>query len=185
MDTTWGVEVLAFLADLQSETEAFLPNGKLPVSIEHRRETQIYHGHPNFHGKGHWRDWVLVDWGGGDWLPAHIWCFVTLSNMPRGRNDRIKFGGIFLEDGVYAVVELASYDAVEGNPNKLDLFTPMTLEVEGIDQDGDVMGRKFYLADTEAILGPCILIPDIGGPQNAYFQVKNFGQRGLQNLLAG
>ena len=172
-DTTWGLEIITFLNELQNVTMPFLPNGKLPVRTEHKRDQQIYHGHPNFRGKGFWRDWVLVDWGGGSVLPAHIWCFVVLSNMPKGRNQRIEFGGINLEDGVFAVVESANYDDDEDGGHQSDLFTPLTLEVEGIDQDGDVSGRKFYLADTEAFVGPCILIPDIGGPPNAYFQVKN------------
>jgi len=40
---------------------------------------------------------------------------------------------------------------------------------EGLD---DTPNRKFYLADTEALVGPCIVIPDIGGDPNEYFQVK-------------
>ena len=32
--------------------------------------------------------------------------------------------------------------------------------------------RTFYLADKEAFVGPCCVIPDIGGPSNRYFVVK-------------
>ena len=31
----------------------------------------------------------------------------------------------------------------------------------------------FYLADTNAIVDPCCVIPDEGGEVNAFFQVKN------------
>ena len=66
-------------------------------------------------------------------------------------------------------------DRITGNlaTLKSDLFVPLDLEVQGIDEDGDVTGRRFYLANTEAIVGPCCVVPDIGGPKNRYFQVKN------------
>ena len=44
--------------------------------------------------------------------------------------------------------------------------------MEGFDDDGDVVGRTFYLANTEAFIAPCCVIPNIGGRENAYFQVK-------------
>jgi hypothetical protein len=55
------------------------------------------------------------------------------------------------------------------------------LDVQGVDEDGYLSGRTFYLADVEAFEGPCIVIPDIGGPPNAYFQVKN--RSGWSNLF--
>ena len=67
----------------------------------------MFHGHPNFRGDGPWRDWATIDWGTTEGeLPCHIWCFVSLENMPTGR-DSLEFGGIRLRDGVYAVVECA------------------------------------------------------------------------------
>ena len=170
--TTWGVEIINFLNELQNLTADYLPKGKLPVYTEHRRGSLIYHAHPNYRGNGFWRDWTLVDWVGYGVNPAHIWCFVELQNMPKGRNA-INYGGILLTDGVYGVVESAEYDDIDDQEDQtLDLFTPLTLEVEGI-EDGEVTGRIFFLADVEAFVGPCIVIPDIGGPPNAYFQVKN------------
>ena len=76
---------------------------------------------------------------------------------------------------MYAVVESASYDDVleDGEQKMSDFFTPLTLEVNGIDQDGNVEARIFFLVEVEAFCGSCIVIPDIGGPPNAYFQVKN------------
>ena len=36
-----------------------------------------------------------------------------------------------------------------------------------------VSGFRFYLADVEAIVCPLAVIPDIGGPANCYFLVKD------------
>ena len=47
---------------------------------------------------------------------------------------------------------------------------------EGLDEDGEVIGRSFFLSDTDAIVAPCCVVPDIGGQTNAYFQVKNRNQ---------
>ena len=55
---------------------------------------------------------------------------------------------------------------------KSDLFVPLVKEVQHINKDGEVDGRKFYLADTEAFVRACAVIPDIGGPPNSYFMVK-------------
>ena len=174
-NTSWVVEIIDFLARLQDETAAFLPDRKLRILTEQQRGGVTFRGHPNFQGRGFWRDWAVVDWGAGyGKIPAHIWCFVELPAMPTG-GSTIKFGGITLKKGVYAVVESAAYDAVEDTTKISDLFTPMTLEVEALDAD-DHVTRRFFLADTDAIVGPCIVIPDIGGPPNAYFQVKNRSQ---------
>ena len=37
-----------------------------------------------------------------------------------------------------------------------------------MDVTGDIVGRRFYLAETEAIVGSCAMIPDIGGPPNRH-----------------
>jgi hypothetical protein len=52
-----------------------------------------------------------------------------------------------------------------------DLMMPVLKEVE-IGADGKVQNRIFYLADTEAFVGPCCAVPDIGGPTNRYFVLK-------------
>ena len=172
-ETIWMSEVVVFLNELQRKVIANIPDLYLPVLTAHKRGDTMFRGHPNFRCEGPWKDWALVDWGAGEGtLLSHIWCFVSLSQMPIG-NQRIQHGGITLKDGVYAVVEVAQYDTNTQEQTKSDLFTPLLLETKGIDSDGDVVGRRFFLADTSAIVGPCCVIPDIGGPTNAYFQVKN------------
>lgn len=172
-ETIWMQEVVTFLFGLQNLVINHIPDLHMKVMTAHKRGTDVFRGHPNFRGEGPWKDWAIVDWGRKEGeLPSHIWCFVSLSQMPKGRN-KLNYGGIDLVDGVYAVVEVAQYDTDAANIAKSDLFTPLLLEIEGYDEDGDVSGRKFYLANTDAIVGTCCVIPDQGGPKNAYFQVKN------------
>jgi hypothetical protein len=174
-DTVWMSEVVVFLNELQKKVSDFIPDQYLRVLTDHTRGDNIFRAHPNYRGQGPWKDWALVDWGTEGTLPSHIWCFVDLSQMPIGK-QRLEYGGITLKDGVYAVVEVAQYDTDPTEQTKSDLFTPLLLDTKGIDTDGDVVGRRFYLADTSAIVGPCCVIPDIGGASNAYFQVKNRSQ---------
>ena len=166
-------QLLQFLYDLQNtiwehtNTEAYLP-----VLSEHTRGDNVFRGHPNHRGNGPWKDWAIIDWGPG-WgrLPSHIWCFVVVEGFASGTLGPV-FGGIRLVNGVYAVVEAGAYADEEDNQYPSDLFTPLTVEVGQQDVDGVVLSRRFYLANTDAIVGPCVVIPDIGGPKNAYFQVK-------------
>ena len=149
----------------------------LPVLTEHRRGANVFRGHPNHRGGGPWRDWAIVDWG-VDYghLPSHICCFVRITGIPTGAGAP-EFGGIRLHNGVFAVCEVA-HAAMDDSEEEhaSDLFTPLTIEVGEQDADGTVLERKLYLANTDAIVGPCAVIPDIGGAPNAYLRVK---QRGL------
>ena len=169
--TVWVEEIVDLLNNLQNLVAQHIPEPFLPIMTQHQRGATRFYGHPNFRSSGPWKDWVLVDWGHGHGvLPCHIWCFVGLSGMPIGR-ERLQFGGIWLEDGVYAVVEVAEYNMDEDEATKSDLFTPLLLDVE-MDAEDEVVGRRFYLANTEAFVGPCCVVPNIGGPKNAYLQVK-------------
>ncbi len=169
--TSWSMEIICFLNDLQNLVASYNPYPILPVHTEHKRGNHVFYGHPNYRSSGPWKDWAIFDWGDYGELPCHIWCFVTLENLPKGR-DRLEFGGIYLEDGVCAVVETTTYNEDEAEVGMSDLFTPLLLDVEGVDGEGFVTGRQFYLANTEAIASPCCVIPDIGGKSNAYFQVE-------------
>ena len=74
---------------------------------------------------------------------------------------------------MYAVVEVAQYDQSGAEALQSDLFVPLTKEVQAIDEAaGEVNGRKLYLAPTGAFVGPCVVVPDVGGSPNAYFEVK-------------
>ena len=167
------VEFLLELQDMMEEVvddEAFV----LPIYTEHKRNGEIFRGHPNYRKDGHWRDWALIDWGLGDGmeLPGQIWCFVTLDGVPEG--STLKYGGVFLENVTYAVVESANWSTSEQELAMSDIFKPLKKVVKKVDKEtGKVLERKFYLADVDAIAAPMCVIPDFGGKaKTAYFQVK-------------
>ena len=114
---------------------------------------------------------MLVDWGDEGVLPCHVWCFVDLTRLDSGTKS-LQFGGANLKKNVYAVVETTSYDENEEEIAMSDIFIPLHLDVEELDEDGNVVARQFYLADVEAIVGPCAVIPNIGGDKTSYLQVK-------------
>lgn len=166
--TRWNPHIVDFLEGLQALVLPTNQQKSLPIYTAHRRNGQIFRGHPNYRGKGPWKDWVWIDWGTGfGRVVSHIWCFVRLEGMPTGRNH-LAYGGIRLKDGVFAVVETAEE---EDSPIQSDLMTPVLKQVE-LDDQGTMVDRTFYLADTEAFLDPACVIPDLGGPPNRYFVVK-------------
>ena len=167
---SWNTALLEFLLELQDQIQGYLRTDFLPIFTCHRRDGQVFRGHPNYRGKGPWRDWVWVNWGRDGRFPCQIWCFIVLEGMPTGRNQ-VHYGGIPLSDGVFAVVETANVENNVEELGKSDLMTPVRKEV-AFDEDGYVQERTFYLADTEAFEDPCCVIPDLGGPSNRYFVVK-------------
>ena len=80
-----------------------------------------------------------------------------------------------MEKGTFAVVEAATMDK---EPTEAydpmqppDLMLPICKEVV-MNEDGDIIGKTFYLANVEAFEEPCCCIPDIGGPPNRYYMVE-------------
>lgn len=172
--TRLNLFAIEFLLGLQELISGHLPGGVLPIFTMHKRNGQTFRGHPNYRGKGPWRDWVWVDWGAQGQFPNHIWCFVEIKTLPdRGRH--FEYGGITLKNGVYAVVESAFVDAEAESINKSDLMLPVRKESE-LDEDGLATNRNLYLANTEAFDRPCCVIPDYGGPENRYWVVKSRGE---------
>ena len=170
--TRMSKDLVHFLHELQQKVFRTPDQDLLQVWTVHRRDGQIFRGHPNYRGKGAWRDWVWVDWGAWGKLPSHIFCFVVLENdMPTGRNT-LHHGGVALKKGTYAVVETAVADSDDDLIRSSDLLTPYIKSDVSFTEDGAVDQRKFYLADTEAFLDPCCVVPDIGGAPNRYFVMK-------------
>ena len=113
----------------------------------------MFHGHPNFHGEGSWRDWVLIDWGRG-WgtLPSHIWCFVDLSHFDSGTKS-VEYGGVRLENNVYAVVEVAQYDQSGADGLQSDLFIPQQRKFKQLMKLlGRLMGESCIWPQLEPLL---------------------------------
>ena len=169
--TRWNSELVDWLYELQVTIGDVLLDYKLPICTCHKREGQIFRGHPNYRGLGKWSDWVWVDWGAEGRLPSHIWCFVEIEGLDRTRR-RLKYGGITLQDGVYAVVEVAYLQDIQEEIARSAILVPFMKHVD-LDNDGTAVKRHFYLANTEAFDAPCACIPDVGGPPNRYFAVKS------------
>ena len=161
-------DLVDFVVKLQDAVKEF--TNLVYLRTNHYRNGQIFRGHVH-HSGGVWRDWVIVDWDDDGLLPNKVWGFVDLSALPE--DSGVHFGGLnSLEPGLYAIVESAQYVNTNMKEEVSELFVAVKKEVKGI-RNGFVTGMKFYLADCEAIVDTAIMIPDIGGQPNAYFQVKN------------
>ena len=116
----------------------------------------------------------MVDWGRDGKLPNKIWGFVDLRQLPAA--SRVNYGGLSnLSPSIYAVVEATELSPeVEGDIH-CELFIRLHTEV-GAKTDGYVSELKFYLADVEAFVDPCVVIPNLGGETNSYFWVQNRSQ---------
>jgi len=167
----WKGGIVEWLYSLQVQVQAHGVQSPLDIRTEHKRNGQIFRGHPNFRKRGQWNDWALLDWGDYGHLPGEIWCFVDLTAVPPGFS--MDFGGVRVESGIFAIVESSSFDIdANGQPNiTSDLFTPILKEVELANNNGEI-GRRFYLADVEAIVDPLCVIPDVGDETLRYFVVK-------------
>ena len=159
------VDLIDFIVELQDRVNVDIP--KLKLLTLHRRNGMIFRGSASFRGSV-WRDWVVVDWGRGfQKMPSRIWGFVDLSRLRK--NSRINIGGVNnLQPGVYAVVECSKHVA---NPINTELITEIEIEVAGF-SDGFVSKLMFYLAPVEAFVAPTVVVPTIGGKNNAYMWLK-------------
>jgi hypothetical protein len=138
--------------------------GPIDIRSEHKRNGQIFRGHPNFRNKGMWNDWAIFDWArNGGKLPGEIWCFVDFSDLPIACH--FKFGENYVERGVYAVIESAVYEDqqpdyqvedIASGERKSDFFRAIRKEL------GPIGRPKFYLANVESIVDTACVIPDIG-----------------------
>ena len=164
--TRMCVHAIQFLWELKDLLAREYPTASMKIFTEHRRDKQIFHGHPNYRGGGPWRDWVVVNWGGG-WgkLPCHIACFVVLDGITNPRHT-VEHGGVQLRSGTYGVVESTTYEEGDLEVSN-DLFKPVRKDVNPDKH------RVYYLADVSAFEAPCCCIPDLGGPSNRYFHVQS------------
>ena len=166
----WNKEVVQFLGELQDKVIDKV--GKLMIRTQHKRQGFIFRANP-FYRKGKWRDWVKVDYGRkyGE-LPSEIWCFLDLSGIKAG-DVNVEHGGMRLNGpGVFAVVEVGYYSDCEKEIKKSDIFVPFSKERQRSEDDGH-WKRQFYLVDVECFVETMVVVPDVGGKPNAYFQMKS------------
>jgi hypothetical protein len=166
----WSTNVIDFLFDLQGlisqETKGI--KYELPIFTKHKRGDQVWRAHPNYMGKGPWRDWAWVKYDKAGEFCCHLWCFVMIPDLGR---KRIDFGGTWLEKGTFAVMESAELADEMEDVRKGDLLQPILKEVV-MDSDGKVVRKKLYLANTDAFAAPACVVPDIGGPPNRYYVIE-------------
>jgi hypothetical protein len=165
MKDAWKValedELVNYAFEMQNDLADLFP--VLPICAEHSRGGQMFRAHPNFMGKGAWRDWVMINWDGGP-QPAKIWGFVDLSCMPLGRRITLT-NGKEVQQGVFAIIESADYVEMDANAAKVitsDLFTDIVLETSMLNAMGEVAVQKYYLVDVETFMDPIVVIPNIG-----------------------
>jgi hypothetical protein len=101
----------------------------------------------------------MIDWGDDLIMPAQIWCFVDLRNIPLG---------LYHQPGIYAVVESTEKNEDNKETKWGELFVPYIKETDGLD-DNNNPKRKFYFVDVEAFHSPACLIPDLGNEDKAAF----------------
>ena len=115
---------------------------------------------------------IVVNWFRDGQLPNRIYEFLDLRLLPADltRSDRINYGGLTnIKPAIYAIVE-ATVEGCEGVTGS-ELFDVLTTEV-GEFEDGSVTKLKFYLADVDAFKEPCVVVPNVGGPNNSYFWLE-------------
>ena len=127
----------------------------MEVFAEHHRKGQIFRSHPNYRGKGPWRDWVKINWNTGQ-NPSKIWGFVDLTSIPEDKSVQMEDGTV-LTSNVYAIVESAE-TVLEEQPMS-DFWTP--IKVDTIRENGQFK-RVYYVVDVEAIAEPIVVIPNLG-----------------------
>lgn len=153
-------DFLHFLVSLQDELVDNETSNidKLQVFTEHTRSGQIFRAHPNYRGKGVWRDWVMIQWQEGN-FPAQIWGYLDLTAMPDGCSVKVDENNVVVS-GVYAVIESALY--VDEEDPWSDIFVPLQLDTMAVTDDGHLKTRKFYIVDVETFKDPIVVIPNIG-----------------------
>ena len=120
----------------------------------------------------------MTDWrGDGSTEPVQVWCFLVLSGIPKGEDERrthgnlLSIGGESVQDGVYAVVECARWK--DNSPAKSLLFRRLTLEMASNMRGSTTTRRQFHLANVSKLKEPLFVVPDIGCvSRRDFFAVK-------------
>ena len=143
--------------------------GKIAVFAEHTRSSIMFRAHPNFRGKGLWRDWVMIQWQSGD-FPAQIWGFIDLTNLPTGEKFLLSNGSTVAK-GVWAIVESCNYTKTDPNLPSSEMFKHLVLDTKEDLADGSVGQRKFYVVDVDTFKNPIVVIPNVG-TKKAYIMME-------------
>ncbi len=157
-----------FVASLQDAVAEHIDTVR--IRGNHHRNDDVFRGSP-MHSGGVWRDWVTVDWEDDGVLPNKIWGFADLRQLPE--NSGVDFGGLCdLAPALYAIVESAAPVKDRKELKRSELLIPIRKEIGQV-RKKRVTKLQFYLADVETFVEPLVVVPDIGGPPNAYFMCRS------------
>ena len=162
-------DLMEFIDGLQVRVSQHIPSVALYSC--YNREGNIFRADLSYR-KNVWRDWVVVNWFRDGQLPNRIYGFLDLRSLPADltRSNRINYGGLTnIKPATCAIVE-ATVEGCEGVTGS-ELFDVLTTEVSEF-EDGSVTKLKFYLADVDAFKEPCVVVPNVGGPNNSYFWLE-------------
>ena len=149
--------LIEMLWHLQQLVKEFVPS--MPIHAEHHRKGCVFRSHPNYRGKGPWRDWAMIRWEEGD-FPAKIWGFVDLTTMPEGDSVEVD-EYTTLTNNIYAIVESTHY--IQEEKPMSDIWSPIRVDTDR--SDGELR-RVYLLVDVETIVKPICVIPNIGARTN-------------------
>ena len=94
---------------------------------------------------------------------------MDLNDLPP--NILMKLHGERVGKGIFAVVETA-HEVEDLEELGSGIITCHRKDCQLRMQKGAVLRQKFYLADVEAIVGPAVVIPDIGSEDDTFLQVS-------------
>jgi hypothetical protein len=151
-------QFLGYVYQIQLDLGQFL--SKLDVCAEHTRDSVMFRAHPNYRGKGLWRDWVMVQWEQGE-FPAQIWGFLDLTVLPEEETFRLSSGDDVYK-GIWAIVESASYTDLEEGNRPSEIFTHLTLDAKSTKENGMIAERQFFIVDVECFTKPLVVIANVG-----------------------
>ena len=104
-------------------------------------------------------------------LPCHLMGFVDLSDLPQDfAKNYANLAPLML--GIYAIAQCAEYIEDEARQAVSEIFIPIRKVVGGFTQNR-VGKLELYLVDVESFVAPLAVIPDLGGPANEYFVIKD------------
>ena len=167
--TRWSNDPVHFLFNLQDVlSERLRVEHELEIFRAHKRGDELSRGHPNFRGKGLWRDWAWVIYGNDGKFCYHIWCFVVIPRVP---GNRISYGRTWLEEGTFAVVETSKNGKLLPGERTSELIMPINKDAH-LNIDGHVTENIFSLANMTVFITPACVVADIGGPPNIYYMVE-------------
>jgi hypothetical protein len=92
-----------------------------------------------------------------------------LNDLPPNISMRLQ--GERVGKGVFAVVETA-HEVEDLEDLGSDIITRHRKDCQLRTEKGAVLRRKFYLTNVEAIVGPAVVIPDIGSEDDTFLQVS-------------